>query len=247
MTGSNEDRIVFESYDSALKWAMNNDWVNGKPDPNNKVITVFKCDVCGEYWWGSHSSKHCPKCRVAVSHEQTKRSRERQRMKKMMENEARGAKGYIGYTRIAYCDMDQKFQLSMKAVLKAEKIEAENKKLLAWNEEHTCQFADCGGRSVQCFNCMRGKSYAGFTNLSDRRCPDNPISPTGARYLQRTKNWKNPDGTKCSSGIKTIDVADNMPQQLKVQLVERMRKMGRELYLWSNGHLDITPDPDSDC
>lgn len=245
MTGSNEDRIKFPDYDHALQWAVNNDWVEGKPNPNNKVITVFKCDVCGKYSWGSHTSKHCEECRIRIADEQTRQSRLRARKRKQEKKEKLRSVWDVSYGRIKYADMGNKFNISYQSLIKAEKVEQENVRLIKWNEEHTCPLADSYGRSVQCFYCERGLNYAGAQNLSERRCPNNPISPDGTRYIQRTKNRKDSNGTYSGKGIWSYDVADCMPQHLKVQLVERMRKMGRKLYLWSNGHLDVTPEPDS--
>ena len=246
MTGSKEEgRMEFDSYDEALKWAIDNDWVKGRPNEQAKKLVVFKCDWCGEYSWGVHTSKHCLECRKAVAHDQTRKSRERAKMKRQMIKESKSSDSYVGFGRIAYCDMDQKFATSFEAIQRHEAVERENAKLIKWNNEHTCPLADNNGRSVQCFYCMRGLPYAGATNLSDRRCPDNPISPTGARYIQRTKNWKDTDSLVSHPRARFVDVADSMPEQLKVQLVERMRKVGRELYIWSDGHVDITPEPDS--
>ena len=123
--------------------------------------------------------------------------------------------------------------------------EAVRKQYMNYNEAHTCPYADRQGKSLVCQACMRGESYGGFKNVSARRCFDNPISPTGERYILRATHRKDSDSFGSIQAGQKFDVADYMSEHAKVQLVKRMQAMGRELYLWSNGHVDITPEPDS--
>lgn len=231
---------VFENYREAFMYHLDHeDTIIGMPNPNNKVHRVFICDMCGMEAWGSHTSKHCPDCNVKLRLQQRADYCEKRKKKR-----AEAYKPTEPGGRIKWDETNLTKEI-IREINESEAARERRECVNEWNQIHCCPFFEGSAGSVKCFYCMRGINYAGASTLSNRRCPNNPIASDGSRYIQRAAYGKNPNGSHGVRPGKRYDVADNMPQHLKVQLVERMQKLGRQLYLWSNGHVDITPEPDS--
>lgn len=225
----------FDSYKQALEFAVKQITILGAPDPDATSWVVKFCEKCGKPTWGLVTTRYCKECSERV----------KQASRKKYWQEHKSTKPTVSLARVPYTLMSENMRMTLYKSEQQDKLVQKRKEIFNWNEEHTCPFADCNGNSVVCFNCMRGKSYAGFTSVSGRRCANNPISPTGDRYILRAKDWKD---SNCAHGLYTgqqYDVADNLSEHAKMELVQRMSKVGRQLYVWSNGHVDNTPDPDS--
>ena len=219
----------------------------GQPNPNNKVHKVFKCINCGRPAWGSHTSKYCDECKdeqyeIYKARTYAKRAQLRaERKAKKLEIEPQDA-----YSRISWEEIAAANPLVEKAIKESDAVIQRKQAIAEWNERHCCPNFGSKG-SIDCFYCMRGKVYGtAATNVSNRRCPNNPIATDGSRYIQRAAYRKDANGVVIPGSGKCYDVLDNMPQHLKVQLVERMQSLGRQFYIWSDGHVDITTEPDSD-
>ena len=229
--GNDDSSFSFPNYESALEYAVSHTEIKGAPNPNATSWCVVVCSECGELTWGLHRTIVCKDCKKTHTQKVMKRNRENYKRNPEPAVFERGL-----YTAI------QKAKVAGK--ISAEKI----RRAAVWNEEHSCPLggseSNCE-RSVKCFFCLRGKDYAGPANLSERRCCYNPISVNGVRYVQRATNRKISNSGDIICEGEKFDVADNMSQFAKEKLVERMHDVGREFYLWSNGHLDITPEPDS--
>ena len=232
-TGYSERR--FQSYEKALDFAVTEINILGAPDPDATSWVIKFCQKCGKPTWGLVTTRYCKECAERV----------KQTSRKKYYDEHHNTKQRESLSRIPYALMSEAIRIKLYKSEQQDKIVQKRREIYEWNEEHTCPFDDCNTHSVICQACLRGKSYAGFTPVSGRRCANNPISPTGDRYILRAKDWKNANSTHGLYTGQQYDVADYMSEHSKVELVQRMHKMGRELYLWSDGHLDITPEPDS--
>lgn len=231
---------VFENYKAAYLYHLDNeDTIEGEPDPNNKVHRVFNCVTCGQLTWGSHTSKYCTACKAKARIEQREAYIQRRKERKAAEYKPVSPGSRIKNSEIK---LDEFLE---QAVTESEARREKREAICEWNAAHCCPFFEGCNSSVKCFYCQRGINYAGAETVSNRRCPNNPIATDGSRYIQRAAYGKDSNSTHGLRPGERYDVADNMPQHLKVQLVERMQRMGRTIYLWSNGHVDITPDPDS--
>lgn len=246
MTGSKNPYIIksFASFKEAYSYHLENeDTIAYEPSHTAKVNTVIKCKYCDIQYWGNHTSKYCPDCKTKAKRESYEIYKEKQ---KAIRAQERAAVKEVKLDRVKWDEMPAS-KIVDAAIADCDAVREKKAAVAEWNERHCCPLYGCKG-SVMCYECMRGKNYAADpSSLSNRRCPDNPIAQNGERYIQRAAYRKNPDGTVWAGSCKRYDVLDNMPQHLKVELVERMRKMGREFYIWSNGHVDTTPDPDSNC
>lgn len=233
---------VFATYKEAYMYHLDNeDVILGEPNPNNKLNKVLTCDICGKLTWGSHTSKHCqsPDCVKKVKRDRRKKYNDKCRAAKQAEYKPPTLGGWLTWD-------DTNMDDTIKQILTESEAKRERSEAVAeWNAAHCCPFFEGSKDSLKCFYCKRGINYAGASTLSNRRCPENPIATDGSRYIQRAAYGKNSHSTHGIKPGKRYDVFDNMPQHLKVQLVERMQRLGREVYLWSNGHVDITPEPDS--
>ena len=238
-TGS---KIIFKNYNEAMQYHMDHEeLLVGEPDYKRVINVVTTCRYCGRTFWGSHTSEYCHDCRkYAVRDSRKKYAAERNEEKRKLK-EAQGPT--IQRVKWDEMNLDNK---ALQACMESDSIKARKASINEWNERNCCPLFNGYNQSVACFYCMRGVNYgAPAETVSNRRCPNNPIATDGSRYIQRAAYRKNTAGLGIIEEGKRYDVLDSMSEQFKVQLVERMRKLGRTFYIWSNGHVDITTDPDS--
>lgn len=248
-TSKTNDAIVvaFKTFKEAYMYHLENeDTLVGEPDIKRKVNAVAKCVYCGSMFWGNHSSRHCPSVECTKKAQKISRDAFRARKRELKESSYRPVA--MGY-RVEWEEMKEKttnLEIVERAIADSDEIRERKETINEWNARHCCPFFEGSEHgSLKCFYCMRGINYAGAETVSNRRCPKNPIATDGSRYIQRAAYRKDSHSAIGIKPGKRYDVLDNMPQHLKVELVERMRKLGREFYIWNNGHVDVTPDPDS--
>ena len=242
MSGSNQEikREVYRTFKEAYAHHLEiEDVVKGEPSIKRKLNAVVTCRYCGQQFWGSHTSEYCADCKEQA----IKKWHHDWHQKHKKYSEARTSdKKHSQFN----WDQMPETELAKKIIEESDAVRERKETIAEWNAAHCCPFFEGYGHGSQkCFWCMRGVNYAGAKTVSNRRCPNNPIATDGSRYIQRTAYRKDANGNKLPNAGKRYDVADNMPQHLKVELVQRMQKLGREYYLWSDGHVDITPDPNS--
>ena len=241
-TGFNPETATWEEWESqqrtfysqkaALEYAAEHPEIKGSPK-NARFKSVRACYYCPTLFWGTAATHTCPDCRreqanIDVdSYIDIPKSHKRKRTQSTS-------------TPIHIEKESEEDRLKRK-------VEEANRTVFEENQRLCCSMYDGKCNSTICKACMKGVSLlSGAKTVSSRRCPENPIATDGSRYIQRATYRKDtycPDSN--SSGM-YYDYADNLPEHLKVQLVQRMQRMGRDIQLCSDGHVG-SPDDGLRC
>lgn len=223
---------TFYSQQAALEYAKEHPEIKGSPK-NARFKSVRACMYCPTLFWGTAATHTCPECRAKEDNID---------VDMYIDTESEYKPRVTPNTNVSI-QPKKETKEERQARLRADA----NRTVFEENKRLCCEYYDGVCNSTICKACMKGVSLLnGTKTVSSRRCPENPIATDGSRYIQRATYRKDTDNSDSNSTKSYYDYADNLPEHLKVQLVKRMQRMGRDIQLCSDGHVG-SPDDGLRC